>query len=663
MKSLKTRLVIAVTIIVVLCSLIISVISYSITKKTLIDESKEKYSLLTEASATKVSEWISEQQNVVNGNVASLEIINNFDESYLEEYFLSIIENYNDGQYIYDLYYISEENIMSAGSGYVQDPEIDFTQRTYYIEPCESGATYFSAPYKDADSGKTVITISKAVEVEGKIKGVLAADIFMDTVVDYIQSLEIEGNSYAFALSNNGEIITHPNKGFGYVNDEPINISSIDGELYKGILEDSGEGEFSLKDYDEINRTIYKSNIDSCGWSLLVAIDETIIESSINSLISGFAIAIISSLIVGGLIIVMFASSLVKPIKNLTTKIGSGDVSQDIVINRSDEIGKLGEGFNVMRGHLNNLLSVIKDATFDIDESTNQFDKISIEIMQGANTVNTSMHNIDFAMSNQYKLITQGRQQLDYLDQVLHTFETDFEAVDKQIKLITEEIYTSQTTVSNLENTTTESNNNMMTIQEEVVELEKMSKSITDIVEAISSISEQTNLLSLNASIEAARAGEAGKGFAVVAGEIGNLSSQTAVATEEIGQLIDNIQKRINNVVNSINASVDSFNENSDNVLVIIDTLENINKAAVSIEKKNNSLVKTVDEFDSSKDVISSTFNTINDNAQLCVDAGKEAGENAAKQEKMVSVLEEYSNNMKVIEKELDKGISKFLVN
>ena len=663
MKSLKTRLVIAVTIIVVLCSLIISVISYSITKKTLIDESKEKYSLLTEASATKVSEWISEQQNVVNGNVASLEIINNFDESYLEEYFLSIIENYNDGQYIYDLYYISEENIMSAGSGYVQDPEIDFTQRTYYIEPCESGATYFSAPYKDADSGKTVITISKAVEVEGKIKGVLAADIFMDTVVDYIQSLEIEGNSYAFALSNNGEIITHPNKGFGYVNDEPINISSIDGELYKGILEDSGEGEFSLKDYDEINRTIYKSNIDSCGWRLLVAIDETIIESSINSLISGFAIAIISSLIVGGLIIVMFASSLVKPIKNLTTKIGSGDVSQDIVINRSDEIGKLGEGFNVMRGHLNNLLSVIKDATFDIDESTNQFDKISIEIMQGANTVNTSMHNIDFAMSNQYKLITQGRQQLDYLDQVLHTFETDFEAVDKQIKLITEEIYTSQTTVSNLENTTTESNNNMMTIQEEVVELEKMSKSITDIVEAISSISEQTNLLSLNASIEAARAGEAGKGFAVVAGEIGNLSSQTAVATEEIGQLIDNIQKRINNVVNSINASVDSFNENSDNVLVIIDTLENINKAAVSIEKKNNSLVKTVDEFDSSKDVISSTFNTINDNAQLCVDAGKEAGENAAKQEKMVSVLEEYSNNMKVIEKELDKGISKFLVN
>lgn len=86
----------------------------------------------------------------------------------------------------------------------------------------------------------------------------------------------------------------------------------------------------------------------------------------------------------------------------------------------------------------------------------------------------------------------------------------------------------------------------------EVQELESQVLKIGDVVQLITDIAEQTNLLALNATIEAARAGDAGKGFAVVASEVKNLATQTARATEEIGQQIAAVQKSTSSSVEAI---------------------------------------------------------------------------------------------------------------
>ncbi len=94
--------------------------------------------------------------------------------------------------------------------------------------------------------------------------------------------------------------------------------------------------------------------------------------------------------------------------------------------------------------------------------------------------------------------------------------------------------------------------------------LEKVADNIGEVVSMISDIADQTNLLALNATIEAARAGDAGKGFAVVASEVKTLASQTAKATEEIGQQIKEVQRATNTAVEAnvlISKSVEEIGE------------------------------------------------------------------------------------------------------
>ncbi len=114
---------------------------------------------------------------------------------------------------------------------------------------------------------------------------------------------------------------------------------------------------------------------------------------------------------------------------------------------------------------------------------------------------------------------------------------------------------------------------------ENVRSLDEMARSIDNISGEIQAISEQTNLLALNAAIEAARAGEAGRGFAVVADEVRTLSQRTAESTTNIQATIANIQLAVssaNKVVASSHESANQVEENSGHILASFDELSDV---------------------------------------------------------------------------------------
>lgn len=146
------------------------------------------------------------------------------------------------------------------------------------------------------------------------------------------------------------------------------------------------------------------------------------------------------------------------------------------------------------------------------------------------------------------------------------------------------------------------------------MEVDKTSIEIGSITEAISQISEQTNLLSLNAAIEAARAGEQGKGFAVVAEEVRKLASQSSMSASKVKELINGIQDKSKAAVkaiedgkliakeqnNSVIDAKDIFVEILKSVEKITNDMKNLKTYSLEMENEKNEIVEVLETLSAS---------------------------------------------------------------
>lgn len=665
MKSLKGRLVGVTCVVMLICLAVTAFISYSIASREIRSESMEKYSLLTEVTSNKINAWLSEQASLVSNKANTIEINGNYEMEYLVPYLTSIVEDYNAEGYIYDLYFTDTDNQMSSGTGYVADGTTDFTKRDWFVGACERSGLYFSTPYKDADSGKLVITISEKIMEGEQLMGVLATDIFVDTLVQIVNGQEIADNSYLFIVDSNAGIVNHPNDAFGYVNDEPMSLFSADGGMYGELvsyIKSGKEATISLEDYDGTMRTFYAETVDCCNWYVVAAISNQVMNQSRISMLGGFLAALIISAVVGIVIAIFMASRITKPIAFLSAKIASGDFSQDVPVTSRDEIGTLAAGFNGLMGKLRTLLEITVNSVENIQSFAGDLNQVSDELVTNAGKVSTEMESIAGAMEIQSGSVEQGKIELDRFNERIEAFEESYRDMEHTMKDVLGKLSDSVLVARNLETSTEDSKENMRTIFEDIQELEKFSENITEIVSTISSISAQTNLLALNASIEAARAGDVGRGFTVVADEIRVLSEQTSAATTNISELISNIRGRISQTVSSIGISMDTFENNTKNSQMVLSVFNELKECIEGIGKINETLSSGMSVFIESKDHIDQSFGEIDDNMKTCLSSTNDAKTLSKEQADWVGSLEDQSHTLKELAGQLKESTSSFTI-
>ncbi|MCT8860046.1 HAMP domain-containing methyl-accepting chemotaxis protein [Shewanella xiamenensis] len=261
---------------------------------------------------------------------------------------------------------------------------------------------------------------------------------------------------------------------------------------------------------------------------------------------------------------------------------GKGDLNHQLTVSGTDELGQVSSNFNrFLRLLADSILQVVNvtdpllESSHSLKQRMEDATKATQQQSQDASTVQVSMEDMRHSVIE----ISQNARQAASAAQV-----AEKEAM-QGMNVVQRTIDISQ-----------DLNKGIQVASNSINELARDTENVTSILNVITSIAEQTNLLALNAAIEAARAGEQGRGFAVVADEVRALASKTADATTEIRQVLQNLKTAAVSSVNTMNAALTKSSENETNAKNTGLALKSIQEQIVSINGMNTNIASATEE-------------------------------------------------------------------
>lgn len=506
--------------------------------------------------------------------------------------------------------------------------------------------------------------------LNGKLIGKMVIIPKTNYLADSFQNLDIGKDADAktgypiFVINSKGEIISSRDAEKFPLGTSNEVTKQVGGNLEKllkakletksGNLELNINGSSSLVTYSRIN-----VNKD---WFVVSIVPYSYLNNEANSLRTKILLIGIICFIIAFLLCMLIARSVATPLNKLVLsmkKAKAGDLTSKIVDNENDEIADVCRNYNDMLSNINSLISQVRNSSQSVLGAANKIAAASDSTYNASEQVAVTVEQIAKGATDQANEINESVNTMDKLSEGITLVQDDVTQVISIANKISSLNATASKTIEALNVKSGQVSDTTNKVSANINDLSKSMNEIQKILKIMIGISEQTNLLSLNAAIEAARAGEAGRGFAVVANEVKKLAEQSKEFTGSINSIITSISQKTSNIVQEVDKSnsvvAEQISAVKDTEELFTTVFSSMGEVLADIERTE----KSVEHIMKSKEKVLESMENI---SAVAEESAATTEEISASTEQQIASAEELSDHAKelnelsaLLNKELDK--------
>lgn len=464
----------------------------------------------------------------------------------------------------------------------------DYRTRPRYKQAVEAGNLILSEPYIDSATQKLVVSMATPLRLKDRLVGVLGVDLALTSVVSTLTSQTFNGLGHPFIVNAVGKVLISP--------DESMQLKSLN-DIYGREINTGSPSFWDVKrnGADQILHFVPIEGLAGQTWYLGAVIDRNKAYAGLHSARVTALAATVLTLLGVSIVLLISIRILTAPLRAMGSAMndianGDGDLTRRLAAGSQDEFGELAKAFNgfVSKIH-NSLISVrsvsggLADISGQVIEATNSTLVYAAEQSTRTSSIATAIHELGAAAGEIAANASQASKEASWAKEA-----------SIQGQALVEETATSMQKLSS----------NLSTSQQNILALNNQTLSIGKILDVIKAVSEQTNLLALNAAIEAARAGEAGRGFAVVADEVRGLAHRTQKSTEEINTVIADLEAQTQMTVSGMSESkklgeasttvIESTGHQLTTVLLKIGDIDGMNLSMAAATEEQTNVVDAI---------------------------------------------------------------------
>lgn len=517
-------------------------------------------------------------------------------------------------------------------------------------------------------AAKISVNMLDADAIAGIVYGDTESEEYLKTLAIMDEVSQVCGVEFMYILINHDGVVEY--------------MSSTDGDAYEPFeytyeeLKDVFDGNSFVQDFIDYTEygaliTTYEPIKDSNGNVVAVLgsdynADE--ITASVNKAIARTLQIGIGGLILACAVLIFVSRGITRSIWKVNDKIfelanHEGDLTQTIDIKSGDEM-------EVMATNLNSLLEYIRRIMTHISEDTGNLSESTVTVSDNVITARDSITDVSATMEEMSAGMQETTASLTQINEAIgRAFET--------IKNIADNAASGNGTALNIQNKANDINDEAQKGREtalaktetmikelgNAIEKSKAVEQINALTDNIISITEQTNLLSLNASIEAARAGEAGRGFAVVADEIGKLAKDSGDAAVEIRNVSETVINAVSKLAEEAQAVIELLQwVVSDGYGNLINVSNDYNKDATDIHNIMEAFAADANEFTETMNDIRETLDAINTAVEESAKGIVSVAEISTELTESMSSIGDKAEVNKDVVKQLEHEVRKFKI-